>query len=510
VALNPFTDYRLSYVGVTFKDTGRYIDSVLAPHYFPSVTPTVSPTPLNTVQQSIESDILNTALTPYSVGTDWNFRVRHFLRTSDARYTPFLFGYEVQFPAVRNPRPLPSLTVYDTVGNWDSIQKLEFTEQDDARFEGTLAILCRTDALKAIINRGAATYLLQTSTDGRLWYNYNGGIASSFKFSPLQGASGTSNADIMFTCKLIDMREFMKDSHVLTTGSMDGLTITQAVNRMLGNSGQGQLSSWPVEADYTYIPFPPAGGSWKFEAHSGETLTDYIDRVLLFLRRENVEYVLRYDWLALDGWVIEPKPRHTDNPWRIYSVSDYDNSVGNAWHYIDKNVPEISVMPPEANMLIIEGMLDPNQNKVWHGNDETQEATMTAPTKQRKSFRDVDSIQTVNSENYLGWMKMMKVSMFPCTDPVELDRMGRRILKMVDVRSRKATGIQIEIPKNNTDAVNIFYGLTRSTRVILMDNMSNVMIDGWIKVRHYSHGFDTVPYLNIELDTIWEGDMHLA
>jgi hypothetical protein len=232
------------------------------------------------------------------------------------------------------------------------------------------------------------------------------------------------------TWTLSGMEKRFDEVHNIRT-ALDGVSVGDAINVLLTSSGFEPLLSIPAYAASIKIPGVPAGSdSWKWGINFGDSAENAIKKLLFYLRRQNSEYRLRYDWAAASApdwkghWVLELKPRDTSAP-ATWTLTPFEDEIDEAARIIPfGGTPgplfTFKPTPPDGNVIAPLGMTgtNPNKSKIVPGTP----------------IRNVASLTDPDSPNFLGRV----VHIFPyfpeVTDPAIININGRRIYAMVGSR----------------------------------------------------------------------------
>lgn len=476
LAVNPYHQYVFGFQRVSWGSGAActFLDGVLEPEYVPGVSGGIAPVMLRTANQLNTSSIL-------SVG-DNQFRAQIILSTSDVRYTPFLYGYQIVWPPVFTTRDtVPTTIYYNTVtGSGDKITHLEYSEFDVAKFEGKCTIFGTgdSDAL-TIALRGDAAFLLENSEDGVSWSTVFGGLAKHWEIDWMDGMQGECFTASFTLC---DMRENIKEQHILRGGVLDGKSITQAMNSILQSVGHPPLitGNYPPVMDTIFIPRPKDSTGWKFEIRLGEDASEALDVMLLFLRTQNTEYRLRWDW-DFARWIVEAKPHDNNDIWQLYNTQDLADETSLAWYY---NSLHMTPEPPEANTIDVVGLTASSTNQY-------QNQIISQTIYNPASFTDQTSL------DYLGRVIYNRFTFFPAPT---FDDVNKFLLQLYDVVCHHHGKATIGSPLNCAS-------LTPGVRLqVIRSDGSTVLIDGWIKKKTITIS-NTVESMSLEFDTVWTGDL---
>lgn len=493
VALNPFHQHILGFQHIKYPSAGTFVDDNIELPYKPSATPTLIPSPLNTIVQNISLAYKKTdGLTDWAIGTRQG-RVKATLTTTSPKYTPFLFGYSLSFPAVLNTRntTLLSISSKRQSGLTDSLMALEWTEEESGRLEAKAKLLIETEAGMRICERGDSTFTLEyQATNGNNWQFIMGGFAKKFHVEVKNDLNGYYyEVDV----ELLDMWERFKEWSLMNAARFDALSVGDALNLLLRANGFSPIN--PVPPDLLAKKLPPirGGSAWRFQAREGDTGDEMARILLMLMRSQNAEWLLKWDWQAATWQAVE-KPRDLQNYWQCVLSSNEPQSSNLPAVSEQNRVFRVSSLsfdpfPPEMNVLQCEGVTDPNPTPNSY-------RILTSP------IVNYDSLNNINSVDYLGRMINQVARFSPISDEGELNRFARRIFDRSAHRSLQAT----------VTSRDFMFSLRPNMLVKIkkLDN-SQLLVDFWVKrktVRVIWGGTETregtfdVVY---QLDSVWEG-----
>lgn len=481
IGFNPYKHSVVGYQALRFAASGTYLDAVRDPGYKPSLAPNVvSPQVLPTIKQTATGALRNeTDTADWTNGTDQRYRFKMSLTTDDTRYTPFVTGYGAFWNPVNATRNTTPLILSNTAIGTDTFQTLEFTQDCMGRFEGKFTALFSSTAAVKIAERGDATFLLENrATSGDAWTTVEGGFAVDWTINR-NYASGQSYYEV--TACLRDMYHRFEETHKANVESaFDTLTVAQSLNNVFLSSGFPALASVPAFANYVKVPGQVGNQQWSHAPHLGDSSDRTIKNLLLFLRRQNSEWRIRWDW-ANKTWILEQRARDAANYWSLKPRRSDQNAASKVWAYGDDC--HIIVEPPEANVTIALGM------------------TVVAPSGYRvKSgvLTNTDSLTNVNSVDYLGRVKLAEVVFNPITETKKLDNINRMLF--AGVAYRRMYCEEINIPQYQAS-------LVANTAVKVYDEGGNVRLDGWITKVTTHVDMNDKETMSLAVDSIWDSPL---
>ena len=482
VGVNPHSVIGLlGWQSIRFPASGSFVDAILDPGYTPSHLPSLVSTLIVTTIGSVAAQTAASAtlIKPNSTAAwavgDRQGRVSIALTTTNNIRTPFLQGHAVAWP--------PVFTTRSTTQVFPAAQKsLEFTENEDGRFDGKASVIMETDAQRKIIERGDTTWLLERSLDhGVTWTTYNGGIASVDSAEAFIDSRGFYY-DASLT--LHDNNERLRETHVYVQAAFDGVVLQTAFNVVLQGAGFSNLASVP--SDFVSLTLPPAGYAqgWNFSPRVSDDGEHSVDLFLLIARRQNVEYRLIYDW-PTQLWHIDNKPRDTSvaGTWTLTAFSDELPAAQTAVYQSLVIYPS----PPEANIVTAAGV--------------TSTSARVAIVVRSAPAINTASLTDATSPDYLGRFKSEEYQVDSLYDQTEVNKMARRIYDAVSHRRLKAKLIS---PSYQS-------GLIPCTQVnVRAQNAAGVrttLFTAWIKKRTIEVADFDQELITYDLDTVWESEI---
>jgi prepilin-type N-terminal cleavage/methylation domain-containing protein len=483
IAHNPYIKPVIGFQSITYT-AGDFTDAVFDPGFVPSVNPSrLSAYPLPTGYGTVTTTLRKADNSgAWVAGTDRQARTKIAL-TPDAggKHTPFIrfwdVAWEPQF-ATRNTTPLELARFAENSTN--RLMRLEWSEDDMARFEGKATAMMSTTAAKAIALRGDASFLLQwrnLSTDA--WQTLFGGFATDWTVDVMHdNAFGT-----WFLCDfaLKDMHHRMRETHRLFEGAYDGDTVGGALNQLMRGCSLPALSTLPTELNTTLIPRKEDGKTWRFAPKEGDRSEEILRVLLLLLHTQGVEWRLRWDW-SLGKFVPEKKPKLTGGDgWTLAAYDELRNAAAKIWCYSNANeAPQIRPEPPEANLIIMEGLTD------------------SSPDAKRVivPISNDDSINNPASPDYLGRTRVAKIPVHGVTDKNELALMARRVKDAISHR-RASEMIPIDY---------LQMALSPGVQVTQYDSAGVLLLQAFIKFRSVIVEEEGDERMLLGVDTVWEGE----
>ncbi len=458
----PRAAHVLGFHRLRFPSVGTYLESVFSLPYASlsepsSVNATAIPTGRGTITGTL-TNVDNTAL--YAAG-DSQARVKAIFANAGAGvYTPFLLATDVRFPVVMTTRDTTPLLMTNSGSTWnpggeteattlDLLQRLEFSESDDGRVEGKATVYAKSDHLKRILQRGDATWKIERQDDAEAaWETITGGIARwetsdvavSFWDSGTDSAVGFGRGTrrrmaYKATLSLYDMWRRFEEVHQTNQGALDGLTIGQAINRILQCSGFAALGgSVPAEMDSITLPQVPKGENWRHGAQEGDDGGAMLRQLLLYPRKQLSQFRLLYNW-DTSTWSCEKVSKLTgvDDVFWWFTPDQreawaLDNPEGDPGIPLDAFRVEygsdepaftMKVFPPEANLIRPFGMEKP-------GTDGKR-----IPGKPLANHLSLVDATENKNRDYLGRAVIATPVLAPLADELVVNKFGRIVYEAI-------------------------------------------------------------------------------
>lgn len=468
---NPYQQNVLGIQRLRFATSGDYTDAPFDIGY----KPTLDPDYLTAIRFDGDRGSVSASLRKgdnsgaWATATDRKARVKISLSTSDTRYTPFVHGYAVGWTPVFATRNTEAQLV-------DRIEKLEYSEDEKARMEGKVTCLLRTSALKTIARRGDTTFRLDRSFDGSSWETVFGGLTKMPDLEVIADGFGTWYRG---EWTLAGFEERLRETHWIFETAIDGQTLPEAFSNVLLGASLPGLISWPPELDSVKLPPIPEGSNWRFAPRLGDKPLQTLETLLLFGRKQTIEYRLRWDWDG-GGYVLERKPRDSSagETWRLSTRTEDRDEGSRIWSYqTGRWNPE----PPEGNIFRVDAKT---------ATDSTgKQIVATAFTP--------GSLDDPDNPDYLGRNVMVRVPVEGISTLDEANRIVRRIQAAAGHHRDK---MQIIVP--------IFQeALSVMRYLIVEDDDGDTLVEAWVKRRTITVDMDEKEIMRLELDTVWESEI---
>jgi len=468
IGLNPYQDYHVGVATLTYPSSGTYTDAVFDPGYKPSADPdTLAPILLPTDEQSVSASLRkadNSAA--WAAGTDRKARARLSLSTSNTKHTPFVQGYGVVWHpvvATRNTTPVEA-----------TVRQLEITQDSDGRIEGSAEILAIDSDVQAIVKRGDATFLVESSSDGLTWTPEFAGLAKQFRTRIER--YGTSQSMLVAECTITDMMERLRESHLLAQTAFDGMTVGNAINVILSMGGFEQITV-PEPLNSRQVPISKSGETWRFAVKLGDTGEEILNKLLVLGRRQHQEWIAVHDpdtW----RWSVSVRPRDTATRWTLTQDSgDHDVSS----RIVCYRAASYESLPPECNSLRVMGVTSP---------DPKGEKIIAYAINR-------DSLDDDSSLDYLGRIVLADYVAEEALTQGEVNMIARKIEARAMHHALRA----------HVDIERYVSGLEPNVCVDLLDRDDSTIAPLWVKRRTLTITGGYGGYreqMTLELDTIWE------
>jgi hypothetical protein len=353
-AANPFFKWVVAFQSITYPTSGYFADATFDPGLLYAVAPDFAEpifVPIfgsgGSATASVERPDLSGSYTP---GTDRQARTKVILSTTNTSDTPWVAGWDVAWPSTVVARTT-------TPKEPDILKRFEYTKDENNNGEGTADVVFLDDAGRAIAFRGDTTFTLERrNTATSPWVAYDGGYAKDWRPTHVYAGDATH---IKATCNLKGIWERFREKHCTQPTLYDGLSVADAINRVLYGAGFSMIADadMPDAAKYTNIP--PYGGATRprWAPHERMDAADLARCLLLHLKNETDEYRLWYDWANLK-WVLDLRPR-AGTLWTLVPRKELEAlAPSNVARWAPQ--PTFIPTPPECNLLIVEGASQPD------------------------------------------------------------------------------------------------------------------------------------------------------
>jgi hypothetical protein len=406
--------YPVTAEGATGK---RFMTQVYDPGFVPATSPashTVGAYQTNASTSSSVS-LLNQNAGTYTIGTDRFFRHSLALSTTNAIYTPMIYGVYLRWDKLRVTRTTTPVLI-------DRYNHLEFFDDDLAYGGGRLRATHTTQAEITIVERGDTTYKIERCDDptagSPTWVTQQTGWARLSSCDVYLDNAGTNSfayryeADWELTSEIGRFNEVNQYLHT----AFDGTNIGSAINNVLNAAGYDAIPTidLPADAINTTVPVPPRGQSWRHGTKTGDRGDKIIRQLLMLLRKQFVEYRLRWDQVNYK-WVLEAKPAYNSATiWKfVPNPADHNIALNKICVGESPKVYSLNVSPPETNYI----------NGVGTTTAQNDAARVPAanPLINRASIFDA------NSPDYLGRIITSMPIFVPYIQPEDILKMSRRV-----------------------------------------------------------------------------------
>jgi hypothetical protein len=195
-----------------------------------------------------------------------------------------------------------------------------------------------------------------------------------------------------------------------------------------------------------------------------------------------VEFLYTFDWES-GAWSLVPKPCDLTgaSTWVLSPYQGDANVNARIWWYGGE--PILLPEPPEANVLVVEGVTTPHPEGY------------RVPVK---PLTNVPSLTDPTSIDYQGRIRVGKYLLPTLPDNLNVAAAARRIFDAVAHQRMKSEPIAIPM---------LQLALKPNIPVVLQDPDGGVFVNGWIKRRHVYIEGPTHQHMTLELDTVWTGEL---
>jgi hypothetical protein len=410
--------HRIRYK-TTAEDAGvkRFVTQVYDPGFIPATAPASHTVGTYYTPASTSSSValVDKDGGTYDIGTDRFFRHNITLATTNAVYTPMVYGVYVRWDALRVTRSTTPVLI-------DRYSHLEFFDDDLAYGGGRLKATHVTQAEITIVERGDTTYKLERCDDPTAgtptWVVQQTGWARLSGCDVFLDNAGTNSfayryeADWELTSEIGRFNEINQYLHT----AFDGNNVATAINNVLNAAGYEIIPTidLPADAINTTVPVPPRGQSWRHGTKTGDRGDKIIRQLLMLLRKQFVEYRLRWDTINYK-WVLEQKPAYNAATIWKFVPNPADHNVASNKICVGESpkVYSLNVQPPETNYI----------NGVGTTTAQNDAARVPAahPLINRASIFDANSV------DYLGRIVTSMPIFVPYVNPDDILKMTRRV-----------------------------------------------------------------------------------
>jgi hypothetical protein len=498
IALNPWAMARIGVGRVTYDTSGIFVDQ---PRELGMPAPTQSITVLPAGILPPGTNIVGAANnpdgTPYEPGST-RYRAQLTLTSTNNWLTPFVTGYTVSKPSVvtsRNTTPIV-LSNVSSDGTADRLLHLEWSQDERDRFEGRAVTLLQTAGARRIAERADTVFKLEQSADNASWTTLFGGIARKPTIKPIGGAGPWT---YIAEWTLQDIWSRFDEVRVLWAPRQDNMKVGDAINQILSVVGFQAISPVPDAVNAVVLPKITAPDlPWQFAPREGDSLEQMLEMMLVFLRRQFVDWKMPFDWDNAK-WNIVQRSRDVSAYWTLDPRQGTANANNRVWEYgTDTTLrPE----PPEGTSLMLIGRATamPITN------------TPGVSTGGSNTIALISKIENPGAGNpasldYAGRNIPVLIPMHPINDQAQLDVMARRLFDMIMHRALVGT-VSVPIYQPN---------IVPGTPVKLLDTTGTPLsVDApngkpaeadilWVKRRTVTVDCSNVETEVLELNSVWE------
>lgn len=487
IAVNPAMPVVLGIQRTRYPSSGTFRDGwfdTVQVYSEPPETPVVTLAPrASDVYSSVTAEILGPS-GAWVPGTDHRGRVELTLATTSTTYTPFVIGYTVEFPATVVTRDTEAVSV--------DVSELEWTRDAEMRDEGVATIRTRDADVQTIAQRGDATARLQYSYDGVTYYTVLEGFASDWQ---LQAGVDGKGLEYHARFRLEDYRKRMREVAVNLATAFDWMTVAGAVDNILKASGLPPVATRSPELEEIVIPGSPTGSQWRYAPSPGDTGEDALRAILLHARRQNEEWILRYDYDSGE-WATERRNRNPLQDPIAFVPSRDEADPANGVFAMDKL--ELRTIPPEANILMAVGATRPdNRSRAIAGPPLVNYASLDDPGDADYLGRAVLAIGVVSEAPTQAEVNLLARRMYDAAA-------HRRVLATVtltDWDPRIKPNAYVTVYRNDSEPLLVGWVKRVTVRVTPGGSSRNWLSGTEVRTEGT---FETV---TVEVDTRWETDL---
>lgn len=467
---------------IRFKSGSQtYTDGIFDPGYKPTAAPAdLSPILVPTGRGSVTAALyLADGASVWSPGLDRQGRVRLTMSSADARYTPFVYGYYLRFAPVIQSRATTPVEMED------GVVRMDFTEDDQGAAEGRMECFMHTAEQQRLVERGDTTYVVERCDDplavSPVWVTQFGGLAR------LDGEAEFVPGGYRCAWVLMGKQQRLAEVHQILDTAFDFVSVGEAVNVVLQAAGEPPVSPLPAESLEIVLPGVQDSQEFRLGTRAGDSGQDIISAMLMFMRRQWVEWYLVYDWDAME-WTLVQKPRDTSEEatWTLTEFADERDVAGRKVVIGDGHatVFRLQVDPPEANLVQPYGLSEPSA-----------QATRVPGTP----LLNAGSLADPESPDFLGRIVTASPMVAPLWEVAEINKMGRRVFDAVAHRRLKPV-VQID---RYYDALKPATRCRMRTR--LADGSRGVRFEElWVKRRSVRIERCATISVTLALDSVWE------
>lgn len=410
--------HRIRYPVTAEGGTGnRFMTQVYDPGFIPQTAPashTVGAYQTNAATSSSVS-LFNQNAGTYTIGTDRFFRHRLLLSTTNAIYTPMIYGIYLRWENLRVTRATTPVLI-------DRYSHLEFFDDDLAYGGGRLKATHVGQNEITIVERGDTTYKIERTDNPAAatptWVTQQTGWARLSSCDVFLDNAGTNSFAYRYEAEwelTSEIGRFNEVNQFLHT-AFDGTNIGSAINNVLNAAGYDAIPTidLPADAINTIVPVPPRGQSWRHGTKTGDRGDRIIRQLLMLLRKQFVEYRLRWDQINYK-WVLEAKPAYNAATIWKFVPNPADHNVASNKICVGESpkVYTINVSPPETNYI--------NGVGTTTAQNDAARVPSANPLINRASIFDA------NSPDYLGRIITSMPIFVPYIEPADILKMTRRV-----------------------------------------------------------------------------------
>lgn len=441
---SPRVSHDIAFAPITFPAEGEFAGELfdigvrmddnpdtLSLGVLPSRASVISATTPTLVDDDLSSWTIGNPAIP---GSGRQGRVKVALTRVDEWHSPFIYSTFVAWDPIRQLRD-PGIV------EMDDVPLLSFTQEDTGRWEGKAVVRAWSSAMKRIIERGDAYFIVerQDAAEGD-WTTEFGGIARVEAGAEAHIVNG--RFEYQATLSLTDMSARLKESSCLWQTAFDGLTLRSAIDTVLLSVGETTLASVPSRFDTLTIPATQESRNWQNGPNVGEDGNEIVRKFLALARRQRTEARLVHTWGSVltgtgGSWKVEDKPRDTaeEATWTLTDKITEEDIEARLVGIVRKDEEPsrlfaFSPTPPAANVLQVYGVKGTESGK--------SEKLPGLPIENWFSLR------TDTSREYLGRTVTSYPLVSGISEPAVLDRIARAVF---DLACQWKLGLTVELTR---------------------------------------------------------------
>jgi hypothetical protein len=495
IAINPKVRWVIGYAVVTYPTSAQVVYD--APHAL-DAPPLTGPSTVNVgnVGVSALTSVSLSWVKPDYTAIDWTtalaFTPKITLSTSNSLYTPYLAGYQPLWAPVFESRAT-------TEWSADLLKNLSITHTWDGRVEGSCEIEVRGAEGRKALERGDMSVVVERKdrSEGATWKPVLIGLGQVDGQIDLDYDPAADTMVYTARVALRDWRYRLSEVRMTRSDSLDGLTIRQALDRILEAAGIQPLLSAPSALDSIKMPSVGTDGKRpRWMPKRGDDAEKVVRDILLLARKKDTEFLLVQ---AVDDAsagnrhrlkvIQRPRPTSSAARWTLTAVEGQHDPTQGVVEYTGLG---LDPSPPEANAVRVEGY-DEEASKDGAKTERLKYATQVLVNR--------DSLYDTSKRSYLGRIKYLIAAVQGLQSQHEADLMARRLYDAIATERLVAT-------LQSRYWVEEFSPNTYTRLKFVLAGAEATLLDGWITRRTMTidqqDGCEA-PTVVYEIDTAWGG-----